>query len=94
MIHRRVGMATSSAKIAAPDSQFRTIRMRSTMCAIGSAADDEAGLDMVHHLSISNINKLFIDSRQVDYWQSIKDPDVPRRVRGAECVADALKKVA
>jgi hypothetical protein len=31
---------------------------------------------MIHHLDISNINKLFIECRQVDYWQSIKEPDV------------------
>jgi hypothetical protein len=42
--------------------------------AIGSAADDEAGLDMIHHLLvISNINNLFIDCRQVGYWQSINE---------------------
>jgi hypothetical protein len=54
---------------------------------MGSAADDEAGLDMIHHLSISNINNIFIEYRQVAYWKSIKEPDVPRRVRTAECGA-------
>ena len=68
MIHRRVGMATSRVKIAAPDSQFKTMSIRSMTYAIGSAADDEVGLDMIHHLPISNINKLFIDNRQVAYW--------------------------
>jgi len=34
---------TSSVAIAAPDSQFRTMRIRSTTCAIGRAAE-EAGL--------------------------------------------------
>ena len=46
MIHCALGLTTSSARIAAPPSQFRTMRMRSTTCAIGSAADDETGLDM------------------------------------------------
>ena len=50
MIHRLVGMATSRVAIAAPPSQFTTMRIRSTTYAIGSAADDEAGLDMIHRL--------------------------------------------
>jgi len=44
-----VGMATSSVAIAAPDSQFRTMRIRSydmCDCGIGRAAE-EAGLDMI-----------------------------------------------
>jgi hypothetical protein len=32
---------------------------------------------------ISNINKLFIDCRQVGYWQSIKEPDIPDAVEPA-----------
>src|SRR5438128_1878139 len=36
---------------------------------------------------ISNINKLFIECRQAGYWKSIKEADVPRRVRTAECRA-------
>jgi hypothetical protein len=35
-------------KIAAPDSQFKTMSIRSMTYAIGSAADDEVGLDMIH----------------------------------------------
>src|SRR5436309_14026013 len=85
MIHCSFGMTTSRARIATPPSQFTTMRIRSMTYAIGSAADDEAWLDMIHHLPISNINKLFIDNRQVRYWQSIKEPDFPRRVRRAEC---------
>src|SRR6266404_6915870 len=50
MIHCLFGMTTSRARIAAPPSQFTTMRIRSTTCAIGSAADDESGLDMIHHL--------------------------------------------
>ena len=50
MIHCSFGMANSRARIAAANSQFTTMRIRSTTCAIGSAADDEAGLDMIHHL--------------------------------------------
>lgn len=49
MIHRRVGMATSRVTIATPDSQFTTMRIRSMTYAIGSAADDEIGFDMIHH---------------------------------------------
>jgi len=76
MIHCSFGLTTSRARIAAAISQFRTMRVRSTTYAIGSAADDEADLDMIHHLDISNINKLFIECRQVYYWQSINEPDV------------------
>src|SRR5262245_2917277 len=47
MIHCSFGKATSRARITATISQFRTIRIRSATCAIGSAADDEAGLDML-----------------------------------------------
>src|SRR5205809_6817358 len=80
MIHCPLGTTTSRARIAAPISQFMTMRIRSTTYAIGSAADDEAGLDMISPSSnISNINKLFIDFRQAWYWKSIKEADVPRR---------------
>ena len=51
MIHCSFGMTNSRARIAAPISQFTTMRIRSTTYAIGSAADDEAGLDMIHHPS-------------------------------------------
>ena len=44
MIHCSFGRTTSSARIAAPYSQFRTMRIFSTMRAIGSAA--EYGLDI------------------------------------------------
>src|SRR5262245_43712292 len=71
MIHRSFGMTTSRASIATPPSQFTTMRIRSTMYAIGSAADDEARFDMIH-LLILNINKLFIDNRQERYWESIR----------------------
>src|SRR5438105_14930477 len=72
MIHCWFGMTTSRARIAAPNSQFTTMRIRSTTYAMGSAADDEAGRDMIHYLpDISNINKLFIECRQVGYWESI-----------------------
>ena len=66
MIHCSFGMTTSRARIAAPISQFTTMRMRSTTYAIGSAADDEAGVDMILTSCISNINNIFIDCRQVD----------------------------
>jgi hypothetical protein len=46
MIQRLVGIATSSVAIAAPDSQFRTMRIRSTTYAIGRAAE-EVGFDMI-----------------------------------------------
>src|SRR5438309_981238 len=74
MIHCALGTTTSRARIAAPISQFMTMRIRSTTCAIGSAADDEAGLDMISLPSdISNINTLFIECRQVGYWKSINE---------------------
>ena len=56
MIHCRVGMATSKTRIAAPYSQFTTMRIRSTTCAIGSAAD-EAGRDMVTTSLILTMDK-------------------------------------
>src|SRR5947208_2123392 len=88
MIHCSLGMTTSRARIAAPISQFTTMRIRSATYAIGSAADDEARLDMISPASdISNINKLFIEYRQAGSWRSIQEPDVPRRVRTAECWA-------
>src|SRR5262245_34222061 len=76
IIHRPLGMTTSRARIPAAMSQFRTIKMRSATWAIGSAADDEGGLDMIRPPPgiISNINKLFIECRQDDYWKSIKRP--------------------
>jgi hypothetical protein len=40
-------MATSSMAIAAPNSQFTTMRIRSAAYAIGSAVDDETALDMM-----------------------------------------------
>src|SRR5262249_53880412 len=64
MIHCSFGMTTSRARITAPISQFTTMRIRSTTYAIGSAADDEAGVDMIHHLLISTFDNLFIDFRQ------------------------------
>src|SRR5688572_33280644 len=74
MIHCSFGMTTSRARIAAPPSQFTTMRMRSRTYAIGSAADDEIGFDMIHHLHISIINKLFIEYSQVAYRKSINEP--------------------
>src|SRR5439155_8230926 len=70
MIHRLVGIATSSVAIAAPDSQFRTMRIRSTTYAIGRAAE-EADFDMIRYppkyrISIhylSNIVKYNIENR-------------------------------
>src|SRR5436853_5597037 len=74
MIHCWFGMITRRARIAAPDSQFTMMRMRSTTYAIGSAADEETRFDMIHTTScISNINKLFIEYRQVVYWNSINN---------------------
>src|SRR5215472_14794378 len=64
MIHCAFGMTTSRARIAAPISQFTMMRIRSTTYAIGSAADDEAGVDMIRLLLISTIDNLFIDFRQ------------------------------
>src|SRR5215831_14855125 len=72
MIHCSFGMTTSRARITAPISQFTTMRIRITTYAIGSAADDEAGVDMIHLLLISTINNLFIDFRQVGYWKTIR----------------------
>src|SRR2546430_11332124 len=44
-------------------------------------SDDEAGLDMIHTtFCISNINKLFIEYRQVIYWNSIKRTKVRLQV--------------
>src|SRR4051812_41025073 len=65
MIHRSLGETTSRARIAAPDSQFRTMRIRRTTYAIGNAADDEAGLGMTHHLVYRiSINYLSIFVKQ------------------------------
>ena len=50
MIHCLVGVATSRAAIATPDSQLTTMSIRNATYAIGSAADDEVGLDMIHDL--------------------------------------------
>src|SRR5438132_14025283 len=73
MIHCSLGMTTSRARIAAPISQFTTMRIRSATYAIGSAADDEAGLDTIStSRDISNINNLFIECRQAGYWKSIR----------------------
>src|SRR5947207_14797547 len=80
MIHCSFGMTTRRARIAAPDSQFTTMRMRSTTYAIGSAADDETRFGMIHSSGISNINKSFIEYRQVIYWYSINNR--PGRVNG------------
>jgi hypothetical protein len=56
MIHcLLVGMATSSVAIAAPDSQFRTTRIRSAAYAIGRAAEG-AGFDMIRYSRLLNIN--------------------------------------
>jgi hypothetical protein len=57
MIHCLLGMIRSRARIAAPMSQLKTMRIRRTMCAIGRAGDDVAGVDMRKYLSISIINK-------------------------------------
>jgi hypothetical protein len=54
-------------------SQFRVMTIRSTTWATGSAADDGVGIDMIYHLSLSNINMPFIENRQAEYWQSIKE---------------------
>jgi hypothetical protein len=43
MIHASVGMATSRVRIAAPDAQLRTMRMRSVTRTMGSAAEEAAG---------------------------------------------------
>src|SRR5438132_912341 len=59
MIHCSLGMTTSRARIAAPISQFTTMRIRSAAYAIGSAADDEAGLDTI---STSRIYRLTINT--------------------------------
>src|SRR5688572_1627390 len=50
MIHCSFGITTSRARIAAPPSQFTTMRIRSRTYAIGTTADDEIGFDMIHHL--------------------------------------------
>src|SRR5438132_11364683 len=85
MIHCLLGVTTSRARIAAPNSQLPTMRIRRTTYAIGSAGDDEARLDMVHHLpsDISIINNLFIDFRPVRYWNSIRSQGRGRRTRKA-----------
>src|SRR5439155_11709407 len=49
MIHCSFGTTTSRARITATIIQFTTMRIRSTTYAIGSAADEEAGLDMNYH---------------------------------------------
>src|SRR5438552_18056064 len=59
MIHCRVGAATSSAMIATPHNQFRTMRTRSTRYAIGSAVDDETLADMNHLVYRISINPLW-----------------------------------
>jgi hypothetical protein len=60
MIHCSVGMATSRTTIAVPDSQLTTMRIRSTAYAMGSAADDEACLDMIHHLLMYRISITYL----------------------------------
>jgi hypothetical protein len=68
-------MTTSRAKIAAPISQFMTMRIRSATDAIGSAGDDVADIGLIHlHVvywySINGLlkyNKPFIEYRQVAY---------------------------
>jgi hypothetical protein len=65
-------MTSKRTAIAAPPSQFRMMRMRKTTKAIGSAAEDGAGFDMVSTSSISNINTMFIDKRQVTFRKSIR----------------------
>src|SRR5205823_1125623 len=72
LIHCSFGMTTSRARIAAPVNQFTTMRIRSMTYATGSAADDEAGVDMFRH-SLSNINNIFIDYRQPRYWKTIRN---------------------
>src|SRR5215208_4542841 len=74
IIHCSFGETSNRTRIATPPSQFTTIRIRNRTCAIGSAADDEIGFDMVHHLpDISIINKSFIEYSQVSYRQSINN---------------------
>src|SRR5204863_839256 len=60
MIHCRVGATTSSAMIATPHSQFRTMRTRSTRYAIGSAVDDETLADMNHLVYRISIRPLWV----------------------------------
>src|SRR4051812_23719035 len=69
-IHCRFGKPISSTRIMMPNSQFRTTRLRSTTYATGNAPDDDTGLDMAadHPSGLLNINKLFIDYRQYEYW--------------------------
>jgi hypothetical protein len=38
------------------------MRIRSTAYAIGSAADDEAGLDMIHHLLAYRISIIYLST--------------------------------
>jgi hypothetical protein len=53
------------------------MRIRSATYAIGSAADDEVGLDTISTSShISNNNKRIIECRQMDYCKSIKEAGV------------------
>src|SRR5258708_39626107 len=72
MIHCSFGKTNSRARITTTIIQFKTMRVRSMTYAIGSAADDEAGLDMDSPPSgLSIKNKLFIEYRQVVYRKSI-----------------------
>src|ERR1051326_3735446 len=73
MIHCSFGSAKRRARITATISQFRTMSTRSVNFAMGSAADDEVGSDMIDDLSyrfkisrISNIVKLRIEERYVE----------------------------
>src|SRR6185312_3285444 len=50
MIHCSFGITTSRARIAAPPNQFTTMRIRRMTYAIGAAADDEIGFNMIYHL--------------------------------------------
>src|SRR5438132_5817500 len=76
MIHCSFGTTNSRARITATIIQFRTMRIRSTTYAIGSAADDGAGLDMfntskiieyqyhIYRLSSSRVSALDKESKK------------------------------
>jgi hypothetical protein len=43
-------------------NQLRTMRIRSTRCAIGSAGDDEVGPDMVNYRLIYRISITYLST--------------------------------
>ncbi len=70
IIHCLFGMTTSSARIAAPITQLKTIKIRKTPYATGVAPDDKAGFDItpppIYRLSINYLSiivKYYIESR-------------------------------